>query len=98
MTGDRLDVPDAGKVRLVPVVDTRLQLALTDGVASPRHRVANNLPGTPRYCPMVRRTDAILAYEAQAFHERGRAAGSGGASGRVGGGALRVKFGGARNP
>src|SRR3546814_15455181 len=40
MTGDRLDVPDAGKVRLVPVVDTRLQLALTVGVASPRHRVA----------------------------------------------------------
>src|SRR3546814_20469943 len=57
----------------LPIFDTRLQLALTDGVASPRHRVANNLPGTPRYCPMVRRTDAILAYEAQAFDERARA-------------------------
>lgn len=73
MTGSRLDVPDAGKVRLVLVVDTDLQLALAESAASPRHRVANNLPGTPQYCPMVRRTDAILAYEAQAFDERARA-------------------------
>lgn len=73
MTDTRLDVPAAGKVRLVPVVDTDLQLALAEGVASPRHRVANNLPGTPQYCPMVRRTDAILAYEAQAFDARARA-------------------------
>lgn len=74
MTGTPLDVPDAGKVRLVPVVDTDLQLALSEGDPSPRHRVSNNLPGTPQFCPMVRRTDAIGAYQAQAFDERARAA------------------------
>lgn len=73
MTGSQLDVPDAGKVRLVPVVDTDLQLALLEGTPSPRHRVANNLPGTPQFCPMVRRTDNIVAYEAQAFDQRARA-------------------------
>lgn len=74
MTGTRLDVPDAGKVRLVPVIDTDLQLALAEGEPSPRHRVSNNLPGTPSFCPMVRRTEAIAAYQAQAFDQRARAA------------------------
>lgn len=74
MTGTRLDVPDAGKVRLVPVVDTGLQLALAAGESSSRHRVSNNLPGTSSFCPMVRSTEAIAACQAQAFDERARLA------------------------
>jgi Fic family protein len=72
LTGRRLDVPDAGKIRLVPAVDPDLQIALTEGDPSPRHRVLNNLPGTPAFCPMVRRTSIIDAYRARDFDARAR--------------------------
>jgi Fic family protein len=72
LTGTRLAIPDAGKIRLVPAVDPQLQLVLAIGQASPRHRVLNNLPGTPRFCPLVRRTPAIDAYRDRAFDARAR--------------------------
>lgn len=55
----RLDLPDAGKVTAVNVVDPKRQFALGSGAISTRHRVRNNLPGTPAFCPMVRRTVAL---------------------------------------
>jgi hypothetical protein len=72
LTGDTLDLPDAGTVKAVPVVDPELQLALQTGESSTRHRVINNLPGTPAFCPMVRRTQALDAYSARALDERAR--------------------------
>lgn len=72
LTGTKLELPDAGKVRAVDVVDPALQLALPKGEASPRHRVINNLPGTPGFCPMVRRTEALDAYRARQFDVRAR--------------------------
>ena len=72
LTGIQLELPDAGPVRAVPVVDTEQQLALAQGEPSPRHRVINNLPGTPAFCPMVRRTEALDAYRAMALDERAR--------------------------
>lgn len=72
LTGTRLDLPDAGRVTAVPVIDTDLQLALAEGEPSPRHRVINNLPGTPAFCPMVRRTPALDAYREGAFDVRAR--------------------------
>ncbi|WP_226895848.1 Fic family protein [Polymorphobacter sp. PAMC 29334] len=71
-TGLRLHVPDAGKIRLVPAINAVQQLALAEGEPSPRHRVLNNLPGTPAFCPMVRRTPTIDAYVARAFDVRTR--------------------------
>lgn len=57
LTGERLDLPDASSKRgLEPVVDPRFQYALQDGEVSERHRVVDNLPGTPEFCPLVRRT------------------------------------------
>ena len=55
----RLDLPDSGKVKAVPVVDPQLQFAPESGPLSRRHRVRNNLPGTQRFCPMVRRTPEL---------------------------------------
>ena len=55
----RLDLPDAGKVKAVPVVDPELQFAPDSGPLSQRHRVRNNLLGTLRFCPMVRRTPEL---------------------------------------
>src|SRR5690606_31532608 len=46
LTGDALDIPDPGKVRAVPAVDPRQQVALSQGVSSKRHKVIDNLPGT----------------------------------------------------
>lgn len=69
LTGTALDLPDLGKVRAVRVVDTDLQLALPGGEISARHRVRNNLPGVPAFCPMIRRTDAIVAWQQATLDE-----------------------------
>ena len=58
----RLDLPDSGKVKAVPVVNPKLQFASESGPLSRRHRVRNNLPGTQRFCPMVRRTPELDRY------------------------------------
>ena len=58
LTGNRLDLPDAEAGRYVPVLDPDRQWAV-DGENSPRHRVKNNLPGTPEFCPLVFRTEAL---------------------------------------
>ena len=72
LTGERLDLPDAGPARYVPAVDTRLQFALSEGERSRRHKVFDNLPGFPAFCPMVRRTPALNAARALQFDARAR--------------------------
>jgi hypothetical protein len=67
---ERLDLPDTGKIKAVPVVDDSMQFALADGALSKRHRVRNNLPGTPAFCPMVRRTPALNAMTALGLRNR----------------------------
>lgn len=58
LTGALLDLPDAGKIRLTGAADPGQQFALARGEASPRHKAVDTLPGTPRFCPMVRRSPA----------------------------------------
>ena len=58
LTGEKLDLPDAGKGTYVPAVDPRKQWAIK-GENSPRHRVRNNLPGTPAFCPLIFRTKSL---------------------------------------
>src|SRR5208282_903063 len=41
---------------------------------SPRHRVKNNLPGTPLFCPMIAWTDTLRALTGRNLQERARAA------------------------
>jgi hypothetical protein len=55
---ERLDLPDAEKGNYVPVLDPDQQWAVK-GELSARHRVNNNLPGTPAFCPLVFRTEAL---------------------------------------
>ncbi len=57
-TGRRLDVPDATTGNYVPVLDPTEYFA-TAGERSRRHRVLNNLLGTPGFCPVVRKTDTL---------------------------------------
>jgi hypothetical protein len=72
LTGTTLDIPDPGKVRAITVVDPDLQRALRTGVASKRHRVIDNLPGTRAFCPMVRNTPALRATAAAKLDLRAR--------------------------
>ena len=65
LTGRRLDLPDAPRAPYAPVLDPRQQYA-TAGETVTRYRVRNNLPGTPAFCPLVRRTqtlDALLGHD-----------------------------------
>ena len=70
----RLDLPDAGKVKAVPVVDPKQQFAPESGPLSRRHRVRDNLPGTRQFCPLVRRTPELERYVHMRLGERAREA------------------------
>ena len=72
LTGGELDIGSPGKVRSVPVVDPKQQVGLTDGDRSSRHKVVNNLPGTAAFCPLVRQTDAILAFQESRLDDQAR--------------------------
>jgi Fic family protein len=72
LTGRELDVPPPGDVRAVPVVDPRHQYGLERGRRSPRHRVVDNLPGPPSFCPLVRRTAELEALRARELASRVR--------------------------
>lgn len=61
LTGTSLDLPDAPKVKAVNAVNEELQFALADAGISTRHRVRDNMPGVPAFCPMVWRTDQLAA-------------------------------------
>lgn len=70
LTGRELDVPDPGKVRAVPVLDPDFQYGLETALPSPRHKVLDNLPGTRRFCPLVRRSAALQVAGAGRYGER----------------------------
>lgn len=66
-----LNLPVADKVSYVDAVDTELQYA-SSGQNSARHRVRNNLPGTPEFCPLVFKTALLTEYVARDLKERAR--------------------------
>ena len=61
LMGSRLDLPDVKRGNYVSVINPLHQLTI-QGENSQRHRVVNNLPGTPEFCPLIRRTEEIDAY------------------------------------
>ncbi|HIF09605.1 MAG TPA: Fic family protein [Sneathiellales bacterium] len=71
LTGTRLDLPDAEAGRYVVAIDPGQQWA-ANGKNSPRHRVRNNLPGTPAFCPLVFRTEALDQFIALKLPQRAR--------------------------
>lgn len=54
----KLNIPDLKKGTYVDVLNPELQYAgpVTN---SGRHRVKNNLPGTPEFCPLIRKTEKL---------------------------------------
>lgn len=67
----QLDLPAADKISYVDAVDTELQYA-SSGQNSARHRVRNNLPGTPEFCPLVFKTTRLTQFIAHDLKERAR--------------------------
>jgi hypothetical protein len=53
ITGRRLDVPDTAQGGYVDAIAPELYLSATEPTRNRRWRVNDNLPGTPRLCPMV---------------------------------------------
>lgn len=72
LTEITLDIADPGKVRAVPVVDPDLQFCIEIGIPSARHKVIDNLPGTKRFCPMVRRSAILQVASSSQYAERAR--------------------------
>jgi|SRR5262245_10538002 len=68
----RLGLPDAAAGTYVPVLDPKLQWDVPP-VNSRRHRVKNNLPGTPEFCPLVFRTAKLEEFVAANLAGRARA-------------------------
>ena len=58
LTGSRLGLPDADRAPYVGVLDGNRQFAV-GGEPVRRYRIRNNLPGTPHFCPLVRRSPAL---------------------------------------
>ncbi|MEZ5817405.1 MAG: Fic family protein [Hyphomicrobiaceae bacterium] len=71
LTGQRLDLPDLKRGTYVDAIDTDQQWAATPK-NSPRHRIRDNLPGTPAFCPLVRRTEKLEALAALKLGKRAK--------------------------
>ncbi len=56
-----LDLPNLNIKNYVPLLDDKLQYAI-EGQRSPRHRIINNLPGTPGFCPLIFKTPNLEAH------------------------------------
>ncbi len=73
LTSQTLDLPDIRRGNYVPIVNPDQQYAV-DGANVKRFRVKNNLPGTPEFCPMVFRTEALDAFVALDLSKQAQAA------------------------
>ncbi|MBS3771805.1 MAG: Fic family protein [Bacteroidales bacterium] len=58
---DVLDIADIKKGNYLPLLEEKLQYTV-EGTYSKRHRIINNLPGTPDFCPLVFKTDKLENY------------------------------------
>ena len=73
LTGAQLELPNAGSGAYPLIVDPNQQYAVP-AQTSPRHRVKNNLPGTPAFCPLVFRTEALERFIATDLRARAQQA------------------------
>jgi len=71
LTGKRLDVDDAPKVRAVDALDPKAYYTVT-GAVSQRHKVRDNLLGNGNWCPILRKTEALEAFTALGLADRAR--------------------------
>lgn len=68
LTGRCLDLPDAVTGNYVDALDPAVCF-LVSPINSPRHRVRDNLPGSPDFCAVIRRTPALEMFAARRLAE-----------------------------
>jgi len=71
MTGDRLPLPDVQGVPYIPLLDPNQYLG-REPTRSPRHKIDDNLPGVPGFCPLIRRTERLGEDRIQALKAEAR--------------------------
>lgn len=59
LTGNQLDLPDLAKGAYINAISDNDYLTRTNAVRDRRWRVNNNLPGTPDFCPLIRRSRVL---------------------------------------
>lgn len=57
----KLNIPDLKTGTYVEIVNSKYQYA-GPTINSTRHRIKNNLPGVPAYCPMIRKTEKLEVF------------------------------------
>lgn len=62
LTGNRLNLADAAAVVAIDLLDSDKYFVRANGRLSVRHRVRDNLLGTARMCPIIRRTDELTNF------------------------------------
>lgn len=71
LTDRTLDLPDAPNVAAIDVLDPKAYFTAEPRL-SRRHRVRDNLLGTGRFCPVIRRTKTLTAFADLALAEKAR--------------------------
>lgn len=72
LTGTELEHQTPERSRYIPVVDDNLQFAAPGGERNKRYRVIANLPGCRRFCPLVRKSEALRRWNDLDLEERSR--------------------------
>ena len=65
-TGRTLDIPDAAEASFTDLLDDCLYFTAAPRL-SRRHKVRDNLLGTPAFCPIIRRTRALTDFGERAL-------------------------------
>lgn len=65
----RLDIPDLKTGTYVEILNSKIQY-VGPIRNSTRHRIKNNLPGTPEFCPLIRKTKKLESYRGTNFPEK----------------------------
>lgn len=73
LTGKTLGLADAPNVAAIDVLDPKAYFTAKPRL-SRRHRVRDNLLGTGRFCPVIRRTKALTEFASLALAEKAREA------------------------
>jgi hypothetical protein len=63
LTGRALPLPDLKQGNYVPLLDPETYYTCSPGRRVRRQRVDDNLTGTPRFCPMIRKTPGLARFE-----------------------------------
>lgn len=66
LTGKTLDIPDASTASFTDLLDDRIYFTAAP-LLSRRHKVRDNLLGTPAFCPVIRRTRALTEFSARSL-------------------------------